>query len=176
MENNNKKVQKTSKVLTAIERVGNKFPHPAALFLYLIALIFILSFALNKLGVSSVNPSTGDIINVNNLLSIEGLLLFMSNIVTNFQNFPVLGVVLMLGIATGLCDEVGLFTSSIKMGVSKIKGNAIVFVIAAIAIIANNAGDIAIIIMPVLAASIFHGLGRHPLAGAFLGYAAGGGG
>ncbi len=35
MENNNKKVQKTSKVLTAIERVGNKFPHPAALFLYL---------------------------------------------------------------------------------------------------------------------------------------------
>lgn len=169
-------VNKRKGFLGWIERVGNKMPHPLALFMYITAIVLVLSLVLGLLGVSAIHPSTGEVVKVRNLLSVDGLLLFMTNFVKNFQTFPVLGIVIVLGIATGICEKTGFFSSAIKMGLANVKGNTVVFIIAFIGVLANQAGDAAFILVPAIAGAIFFGLGRHPLAGVFLGYASVGGG
>ncbi|MDR2529844.1 MAG: AbgT family transporter [Synergistaceae bacterium] len=162
--------------LAWIERVGNKMPHPFKMFMQITAFVLVCSLAFSLLDVSATHPTTKDTIKVINLISIDGLLLFMGNFVKNFQNFPVLGLVLILGIGTGLCERTGLFSAAIKMGLANTKGNMVVFIIAIIGLLANQAGDVAFILIPPIAGAIFHGMGRHPVAGVFLGYATVGGG
>ena len=159
-----------------IERVGNKMPHPLALFMYITAIVLVMSLVLGLMGVSATHPTTGEVVAVRNLISVDGLLLFMTNFVKNFQTFPVLGIVIVLGIATGICEKTGFFSSAIKMGLANVSGNIVVFIIAFIGVLANQAGDAAFILVPAIAGAIFFGLGRHPLAGVFLGYASVGGG
>lgn len=158
-------------VLGKIEYWGNKMPHPLLLFTYLLGIVFILSFIMSRLGASTVHTSTGEEIKVINMLSIEGLLDFMKNFVSNFQGFAVLGICLTIGVVTGLCDNTGLFTNAIKMSLGNVKGNIVVFVIAIIACIANQTSEAVFVLVPAIAGAIFYGMGRHPLAGVFLGYA-----
>lgn len=165
------KASKGSGFLGKIEYWGNKMPHPLLLFTYLLGLVFVLSFVMSKLGITTVHPSTGETIEVINMLSIAGLIDFMKNFVSNFQGFAVLGICLTIGVVTGLCDNTGLFTSAIRMSLGNVKGNIVVFVIAIIACLANQTSEAAFVLVPAIAGAIFYGMGRHPLAGVFLGYA-----
>jgi len=70
-------------VLTSIERVGNKLPHPFILFTVLAALVVV---------VSAINPQTGDEVVVRSLLSAEGVEFMLTSVVSNFVNFPPLGL------------------------------------------------------------------------------------
>ncbi|HBF5005295.1 TPA: AbgT family transporter [Clostridioides difficile] len=140
-----------------IERVGNKMPHPLALFTYITLIVVALSAIASFLGFSAISPSTGKLIEVMNLISAKGLILFMQEFVKNFQNFPVLGVVLVMAVATGVCEKTGFFSTAIKMSLSKVKGNAVVFIIAFIGVFANQAGDAAFVLVPTLAGAIFCG-------------------
>ncbi|HHQ8845956.1 TPA: AbgT family transporter [Clostridioides difficile] len=159
-----------------IERVGNKMPHPLALFTYITLIVVALSAIASFLGFSATSPATGKLIKVMNLISAKGLVLFMQEFVKNFQNFPVLGIVLVMAVATGVCEKTGFFSTAIKMSLSKVKGNAVVFIIAFIGVFANQAGDAAFVLVPTLAGAIFYGLNRNPLAGIFCGFASVGGG
>ncbi|MDV9656498.1 AbgT family transporter [Clostridioides difficile] len=47
------------------------------------------------------------------------------------------------------------FSTAIKMSLSKVKGNAVVFIIAFIGVFANQAGDAAFVLVPTLAGAIF---------------------
>lgn len=154
-----------------IEYWGNKMPHPLLLFTYLLIFVFLLSFIFNKMGVSTVHPGTGETIEVINLLSTSGLISFMKGFVSNFQSFAVLGICLTLGVVTGLCDNTGFFSTAIQMSLGRVRGNLVVFVIAIIACIANQTSEAAFILLPAISGAIFYGMGRHPLAGVFLGYA-----
>lgn len=167
---------KKSRFLAWIERVGNKMPHPFKMFMQITGFVLICSLILGKMGVSAVHPSTNEVVTVLNLISVDGLLLFMGNFVKNFQNFPVLGIVLILGVFTGICDRTGFFSTAIKMGLANVKGNSVVFIVAMIGVLGNQAGDASFILIPAITGAVFHGLGRHPLAGVFLGYATVGGG
>lgn len=168
-------MKEKSVFFTWIEKVGNKIPHPMALFLYIIFIVLALSCLLGNLGVSAIHPTTGKEISVLNLISLDGLKLLLPNFVNNFQNFPVLGIVIVLGVATGFCDRSGFFSAAIKMGLQGRKGNFAVYLIATIGVIFNVAGDAAFILVPAIAGAIFYGLRRNPLAGVFLGYASVGG-
>ena len=176
MGNNTADGIKKKGMLAWIERIGNKMPHPVALFIYITIIVLVASFIFGMLGTSALHPSTGEVIQVRNLVSLDGLLLFILNFVNNLQTFPVLAIALILGIASGVCDRGGLFSTIIKMGLKNVKGNAVVFIIAFIGVLANEAGDAAFILIPPIVGAIFYGLGRHPLAGVFLGYATVGGG
>jgi aminobenzoyl-glutamate transport protein len=162
--------------LAWVERVGNKMPHPFVMFLDIIAFVLVCSFVFGMMGTSAVHPTSKETIKVVNLISIDGLLFLLNNFSRNFQSFPVLGIVLILGIATGICDRAGFFSTAIKMGLANVKGNTVVFIIAIIALLANQAGDVAFILVPAIAGAIFYGMNRHPVAGVFLAYAAVGGG
>src|SRR5690606_37134204 len=76
---------------------------------------------------------------------------------------------------TGIAEQVGFFTVAIKQSLRSVRGIYVVFAIACIAAIGNVEGDVSFAIIPALSASVFLGMGRHPLVGLFLGYAVVGG-
>lgn len=169
-------IKKGSGFLAAVERIGNKMPHPIALFLGIIMIVLGFSFVLSLIGVSAIHPQTQETLYVKNLLNIKELIEWGSNLSKNLQNFPVLASVLILAAATGLCEQTGFFSSAIKSSLKNATGSGVVFVIALVGACGNIAGDVAFLIVPTIAASVFLGTGRHPLVGLFLGYAAVGGG
>jgi p-aminobenzoyl-glutamate transporter AbgT len=69
------------KLLDVVERVGNRVPHPAVLFLLLIAVVVLLSHALRLTGTSvsyqRINPETHQVEQVttavNSLLAADGV-------------------------------------------------------------------------------------------------------
>jgi aminobenzoyl-glutamate transport protein len=172
-----KKLKSGGSLLAWIERTGNKMPTTFALFLWLSLIVLALSLIFGLAGVSVIDP-TGATVKAFNLVSWEGLYLFANGFVTNFQNFTVLGIVLILGMATSLCEKTGLFQAAIKMGLGKRKGGLfVIFIVAFISVLMPTiASDAAFIIVPPILAITFIGMGRHPLAGLCLGYACAGAG
>ena len=86
--------------LAAIERVGNALPHPATLFAILALLVILLSAVTSLMDIEVIHPGTGEVIQPVNLLTVSGLHMILTQMVTNFTSFAPLGVVLvaMLGI------------------------------------------------------------------------------
>lgn len=155
-----------------IERAGNKMPHPMLLFGYLILIVMVLSAVFSIMGSMLINPANGQEIRAFNLLSIDGLLFWSATFIDNYQAFPVLAIVLIMGLATGLCEKTGFFTTAIKMSLANVKGSGLVFVISFVSMFGVVIGDAAMILIPTLAAAIFYGTGRNPIAGILCAYAA----
>jgi len=158
--------------LAWVERVGNKIPHPFILFLWLIGIIAVISLILSSLNVSVINPTTNEVIEVKNLLSGEGINHALTTMVSNFSGFAPLGLILTMTLGLGLAEEVGFMSSLMRKTMLGAPSKIVTFAIALIGICGNIASDAAIVIIPPLAAMIFLSLGRHPIAGIALGYAA----
>ncbi len=77
--------------LDLIERVGNRLPDPAVLFLLLMLLVWAVSWALSGVSFEAIDPRSGSPIVVNNLLSGASFTAFMSQMVPTFVSFPPLG-------------------------------------------------------------------------------------
>ncbi|NLY45447.1 MAG: AbgT family transporter [Tissierella sp.] len=170
MSNNEKAENKG--FLAWVERVGNKIPHPFILFLWLIVIVAVLSFVLNLLNVSAINPTTSEEVAVKNLLSGEGINHALTSMVRNFTGFAPLGLILTMTLGLGLAEEVGFMSSLMRKTMLGAPTRVVTFVIALIGICGNIASDAAIVIIPPLAAMIFMSLGRNPIAGIAIGYAA----
>src|SRR5262245_9571615 len=94
--------QKTvvERMLDVVERVGNKVPHPAVIFVLLIGLIILLSHVLYLLRVSVtyevMNPDTHALedatTSVRSLLTADGIRFMYEGVVRNFMNFTAVGV------------------------------------------------------------------------------------
>ena len=114
--------KKENGFFATVERLGNKMPHPAILFIYLTIIILILSWALSMAGLSAVHPSTGEDVSVVNLISVEGLNIFLVDFVNNFQAFPILGVVVVFAAITAICEKTGFLSNVIKLSIAKVDG------------------------------------------------------
>lgn len=159
------------KLLDWMEVTGNKLPDPVTIFFILCLILMFLSFVFNKLGVNSTNPSTNEIIYVSNLLAKENLQKFLTKIVTTFQTFPPLGVVLVAMIGIGLAEKSGMLEAFLHSIVTRISSSLLYFAIAATGIIFTGIGDACFVILPPLAAIIFLNIGKHPIIGILLAYA-----
>ncbi len=157
--------------LAWVERVGNKIPHSFILFVWLIVIVLIISFLLNKLGVSVVNPTNQEVVKVKNLISGEGINFALANTVKNFTGFAPLGLVLTMALGIGLAENVGLLSTFMKKTILGASPKLVTFMIMLIGINGNIASDAAIVIIPAISAMIFLSIGRNPLAGIALGYA-----
>ncbi|MFC0268489.1 AbgT family transporter [Kushneria aurantia] len=163
-------------ILNAIERAGNKLPHPFILFAILAALIVVLSSLLALFGVSAVNPQSGNEVYVRSLISPEGLEFMLTSVVSNFVNFPPLGLILVVMFGIGLADRVGLISKLMQVSVAKAPAPLLTFCVFMAGICGSIASDANYLILIPLAAMVYYSVGRHPIAGAAAAYAAAGAG
>ena len=130
---NKKPANKSYRFLNAVERVGNKLPHPIALFGLLALFTIFLSAILSAAGVSVVGEALGSdgvfvekTYKVTSLLSREGLAWIVTSVVSNFTSYAPLGVVLIAMVGIGMADGTGYLTSVLKKALSVIPQRAVV--------------------------------------------------
>ncbi len=170
------KKSKFSKILDGIEKVGNRLPHPASLFFMMALFVAAISAIFSWIGSSAIHPATGELIEVNNLLSADGIRWIYTNLEPNFVKFPPLGLVLVIMVGIGVAEGSGLFTVLVRQLVLGAPKKLITVAVILAGIFSHLASEVGYVILIPLGAMIFHALGRHPMAGfaaAFCGVSAG---
>lgn len=155
------------RMLSAIERAGNKLPDPTSLFIILASSVVVISGICAVAGVSAIHPGTGETLTVMNLLSKDGFRRIWSNAVPNFSGFAPFGMVLVAVIGSGTAEKSGFLAALMHKLLAGAPKVLVTWAIIFIGINGNLAGDAAFVIMPPLAALVFLGIGRHPLLGMF---------
>ncbi len=159
-------------LLAWIEKTGNKLPHPFFLFVYLSIFVVALSFVLALVTSGTVNPTNGETVVIKSLLSREGVAYMLTSAVTNFTGFAPLGLVLTMSMGIGLAEDVGLIQAFMKKSIAGAPDFLLVFIVAVVGVCANIASDAGQVIVPAIAGTMFYSLGKNPLIGIALGYAA----
>lgn len=161
------------RMLDAIERAGNKVPHPALIFVALSAFVVLLSAIVHWFGASvtyqSVNPDTNAVETVTtdakSLLSSEGIRFMYEDVVKNFMNFQAVGVIIVAMIGVGVADSSGLIDALIRKLVKVAPRQFLTYILVFIGILSSIAADAGYLVLIPLAATAFLSMGRHPLAG-----------
>lgn len=159
--------------LKGVEWLGNLLPHPAILFVWMSAILLVLSAVLSSMGVSVADPrpegakgrSADGMIYVVNLLNGDGLARIVENLVSNFTGFVPLGTVLVALLGVGIAEYSGLISAALRGLVMNAPKKMVTLVIVFAGIMSNTAAELGYVVLIPLAAMIFHSLGRHPLAG-----------
>ena len=164
------------RMLNVVERAGNKMMDPITLFVILCIVTVALSAIVSVAGVTVTHPGTGEAITAVNLLSREGIIKMWTGAVSNFQNFPPFGMVMVALIGVGLAEKSGLLSVTMRRTLSNVPEKLVTVVIVFVGVVGNVAGDAAFVVLPPLAAMIYLGIGRNPLIGLFTAYGAVAGG
>ena len=186
-----------------IERIGNRLPDPATLFLIGTVLVMIASAVVAKSGFvveerlpeqtataalgqaayGEAEPdtsvkwvATGKTYEANNILTRDGLFWAISSMVKNFINFAPLGIVLVGMLGIGIAERTGFIGSALKAMLMVVPAQLLTPAVVFMGIMSSMTSDAGYIILPPLAAALYKAVGRSPLAGlaaVFAGVAAG---
>src|SRR5690554_164515 len=148
-----------------IEKGGNALPHPAILFALFAVITLLVSGIGYWLNWSGIHPATGEPVEVINLLSKEGLHRILLGMVSSYTGFAPLGIVMVAMLGIGVAESSGLISTGIKALLVKAPPRIITFMVVFTGILSNVASDVGYILIIPLAGTIFHSLGRHPVAG-----------
>ncbi|NVJ61980.1 MAG: AbgT family transporter [Gammaproteobacteria bacterium] len=151
--------------LNAIERVGNKLPDPAMIFLIAMLTVWVLSYVFSLMTFDAIDPRTGEAIVINNLLSGDSLAGFLSGMVKTFTGFAPLGVVLVAMLGVGVAEHSGFINAGLKLMLKVTPQALLTPSIILIAIVSHTATDAGYVLVIPLAGIIFYAMGRHPIAG-----------
>ncbi len=155
----------TARVLDIVERIGNKLPDPAMLFVVLMLAVMVISWLLSYVSFDIKHPSSGDPIAIKNLLGGTALTEFIANMVSVFVNFPPLGVVLVSMLGLGVAEHTGFINAALR-GMLSITSKALLTpMMIVVAILSHLAVDAGYVLVVPLGAVIYYAAGRHPLAG-----------
>ncbi|MFO7924891.1 MAG: AbgT family transporter [Bacteroidales bacterium] len=154
-----------SKMLTAIERVGNKLPHPATLFAIFAGGTILLSGIVSAFDVSVVHPGTHEEIEPFSLLSVRGLHMILTGMVENFTSFAPLGTVLVALLGIGVMESSGFMSTALRKLVLSAPKQLLTFSIVFAGILSNTASEVGYVVLVPLGAMIFLAVGRNPIAG-----------
>jgi aminobenzoyl-glutamate transport protein len=188
------------RALARIERVGNKVPDPAILFLALCIGVIVLSQLLDWLNVSvtsevvSHDPALDDSLDgvsslpyddaaedyavetetfeVQGLLTGDGIRFMFTSFVPNFLGFTAIGVILVAMIGVGVAELSGLVGGLIRKLVAVSKPATLTYIIVFVGILSSVAADAGYLVLIPLAAAAFLSVGRNPLAGIAAGFGA----
>jgi aminobenzoyl-glutamate transport protein len=168
------------KLLDAVERVGNRVPHPVMIFVYLIGIVVVLSAILALFGVQvsyqAYNPATHEIepatTAARSLLTIDGIRFMFAGVVRNFMGFNAVGVIIVAMVGVGVAEESGLVKALIRKLVMVAPPKALTFILVLVGILSSIAADAGYLVLIPLAAAAFLSVGRHPLAGLAAAFAA----
>lgn len=165
--------------LDGIEQAGNALPHPATIFLILIAVLIVISAICEAAGVSatfqSIDTSTGEAVEktvaVVSLLSKDGFIHMITSIVTNLTGFAPLGTVIVSMIGVGVAEGAGLVDALMRRTVMSAPKKLAVSILVFVGVMGNIAGDVSYVVLIPLGAVVFLGFGMNPLAGLYCGFA-----
>ena len=188
------------KILDVVEKVGNKVPHPAVIFLVLIAIVIVLSHVFYLTGTSVTsevivpeakpNPAKsldaypyGEELSkphkpevrttaVQSLLTTDGVRFMYVSLIPSFMSFTGLGLIIVAMIGVGVAEEAGLIGALIRKLVILSPRWALAYILAFVGILSSVAADAGYLVLIPLAGAAFLSIGRHPLAGLALGFAA----
>ena len=163
------------KLLSIIEKTGNKLPDPSVLFVFGTVLVFILSMIISGSEYSVVDPNGNKIV-AKNLLSSNGIWWFLSTMVENFVLFPPLGIVLVGMLGIGLAEKTGFLSALLNFAVSNIHKRLLTPLTILLGILSSVALDAGYVVLIPIAATLYISVGRSPLLGiaaAFAGVSAG---
>ncbi len=153
-----------------IERIGAALPESNLLFLILIGLIIVASFFAKGSHPSAIEGADDYI--VNNLLSIEGVRWIITNILKHFTAYPPLALVVVGVLGFGFAEKTGLLGTLIKIVGHATSEKLILPVIIFLGINSSMASDAGYIVLIPLAGALYAGLGRNPLIGIMVAFAA----
>lgn len=158
--------------LGVIEKVGNKLPNPFWLFVILAGLVAITSWIGSTIGMSATQPDSGETVEVENLLTADGLQRMLTDAVENFTSFPPLGVILTVMLGVAVAEHSGLLSALVRSMVAKVGPKVLTFTLALAGVTGSVASDAVYVILIPLGAMSFHALGRSPIVGAMVAFAA----
>lgn len=151
--------------LDRLEQAGDRLPHPAWLFLYLLALVVVVSMLGQWLHWSAEHPVSGAVISVNSLVSREGLQWLLTHVVGNFTGFAPVGTVLVAMLGLGIAERAGLMAAILKQLVVMAPPRFLTFVVVFAGVQSSLAADAGYVVLIPVAALLFAQMGRSPLLG-----------
>ena len=158
--------------LGTIEKIGNKLPNPFWLFVILAGVVAASSWLGSLAGLQATDPQSGEPIKVTNLLNAEGLSKMVTEAVTNFTSFPPLGVILAVMLGVAVAEQSGLLSALVRAMVARVSPKMLTFVVALTGVTGSVASDAIYVILIPLGATAFHAVGRSPIVGAMVAFAA----
>lgn len=162
---------KTHGWLDRVERLGNALPDPVFIFLALIGVLVVASVAASGAGWSAQNPLTGASLQAQSLLSEANLTRLLSEMPQTMASFPPLGLVLTVMMGAAVAERAGLFTALIGRAMQCLSPRLLSPSVFVIGVLSHHASDAAYVVLIPLAALVYAGAGRHPLAGIAIAYA-----
>lgn len=151
--------------LDAVEKAGNRLPHPVTLFLIFIGLVMVASVLAAAMGIDAVHPGTGKRIEARNLFSGDLIQKLLVEMPKTFAAFPPLGQVLAVMLGIGVADKTGLIAAALKAFMGAIPGSLLTAALIFAGIMSSLAVDAGFVVVIPLGAVLFAGAGRHPLVG-----------
>lgn len=159
------------KAMSGIERVGNRLPHPVLLFLGLFVVVGSVSTALAAAGSTVRIPGENETVAVKGVFTGDGVVWLLENFIPNFTGFPSLGTVLLMMAAVGVAERTGLLETVVRASISRAPRALLPYLVAFVSAQAHLMSDVAILVIPPLAALVFKNAGRNPVAGLIGGFA-----
>ncbi|MBM4188118.1 MAG: AbgT family transporter [Gemmatimonadetes bacterium] len=153
------------RILGTIERIGNKLPDPALLFVVLMLLVWAISALLAPVAFTEIDPRNNEPIKVVNQVTGSALATFLSNMVTTFTSFHPLGVVLVALLGVGVAEHTGFITAGLKGLLGITAPRLLTPLLIFVATLSHTAADAGYVLVIPLGAVMFAAAGRHPLAG-----------
>lgn len=154
-----------TRALAWVEKVGNKLPDPAVLFVLALLVTWVFSAILS--GVTFEVPSVDGAKSreVQNQLSGKALTTFLADMVKTFTGFHPLGVVLVALLGVGVAEHSGFINAALKRLLGVTPAFLLTPMLVLVAILSHTAADAGYVLVIPLGGVIFHAAGRHPLAG-----------
>ena len=159
------KVSLSNRMLATVERVGNKLPDPAVLFIALLFIVWVLSWLLSYIEFNVFHPATGDRIVVVNQLAGDNFVQFQATMVNRFMTFGPVGVVLVAMLGIGVAEHSGFISTAIRSLLNVTPRTLLTPMVILVGIISHSAVDAGYVLVIPLGGVIFFAAGRHPLAG-----------
>ena len=156
---------RVERFLLWVERVGNRLPDTAVLFVIALFVVWAVSALLS--GYEFTVPAAGEPrrLTVQNQLTGSALAVFLSTIVPTFTGFAPLGVVLVAMLGVGVAEHVGFIGAALRAVLAVTPRRLLTPMLLLVAVMSHTAADAGYVLVIPLGGVIFRAAGRHPLAG-----------
>lgn len=171
------------RALDDIERLGNKLPDPALLFVFGLVATWVASKALSGVQFAEIDPRTitverpgGAPLQIVDLLTAKSLATFLAGMVKTFTDFHPLGVVLVAMLGVGVAERTGFITAGLKALLQLTPKRLLTPMLILVGLLSHTASDAGYVLVIPMGGVLFQAAGRHPLLGVVVAFASVSGG